>query len=116
MINPAKTRDFPVSCIPISPRPSTFGDLNSKSIEASSFPPRRSGYGALLFANDFHQDPFASPSIEFAVENLLPWPEVELSFGNGYHHLPPHDLPFQMRIGIVFAGAIVLVLRGWFMR
>jgi hypothetical protein len=30
--------------------------------------------------------------------------------GDGHHHLAPHDLAFQVRVGVVFAGAVVAVL------
>ena len=53
----------------------------------------------------------AAPAIEFAIENLLPWAEVELAVGDRDDDLAAHDLAFHMGIGVVFAGSIVVVAR-----
>ena len=53
---------------------------------------------------------FGSVAVELAVENLLPRPEVELALRNGHHDLAAHDLPLEMSIGIVLAGAVVVVV------
>lgn len=66
---------------------------------------------ALSVPNYFNEHTFAPATIEFAVENLLPRPKIQLPVCNGDHHFPAHDLPFQVRIGIVFARAIVIVMR-----
>ena len=42
---------------------------------------------------------------------MFPGTEVELSFGDGDDDFAAHDLALEMSIGIIFAGAIVLVLR-----
>ena len=67
-------------------------------------------------ADDFHQHPLSSPAVELAVEDLLPRPEVERAFGNGHHDLTAHDLALEMRVGVVLAGAVVIVLRGRLVR
>jgi hypothetical protein len=36
---------------------------------------------------------------------------MQLASSDGYHHLPPHDLPFEVGIGIIFK-AIMMVLAG----
>ena len=69
-----------------------------------------------LFPDDFDQHPFPSSPVEFTVEYLFPGAEVEFALGDGNNNLAPHDLAFQMRIGIVLTRAVVVVLRGWFMR
>lgn len=42
---------------------------------------------------------------------MFPRAEVELAFGDSNHHFPAHDLALQVGVGIVFSGAIVLILR-----
>ncbi len=54
-----------------------------------------------LFADDFNQDAFASPSVKFPVKDLLPGTKIELSIGDGDDDLAPHDLAFDMGIAII---------------
>src|SRR6516164_2744845 len=65
-----------------------------------------------LLANDLNQSAFAAAAIEFAVEDLFPWAEVELAPGDGDHDFAAHDLAFHVGVGVVFAGAVMLVLGG----
>ena len=65
----------------------------------------------MLFADDFHQHPLFPPPVKFAVENLLPRAEMEFARRDRNHHLTAHDLPLQMRVGIVLI-AVVAVLAG----
>ncbi len=74
-------------------------------------PQQRSFSGSELFANDFHENTFSAAAVEFAVEDLFPGSEVELSFGDRDDDFPSHDLAFHVRVGIVLAGAIVMILR-----
>jgi hypothetical protein len=67
--------------------------------------------GKKLFPNNLHQHSLRPPSVEFAVEDLLPRAEIELTARNGDYHFAAHDLPFQMRIGVVFARAVVMIAR-----
>src|SRR3990172_8630863 len=62
-------------------------------------------------ADDFDENALSAPSIELAVEDLLPGTEIELAIGDGDHHLAPHDLPLQVRVGIVLAGPVVAIAR-----
>lgn len=62
-----------------------------------------------LFADNFHNDAFFTPPVKLAVKNLLPRAEVELAVRDRHHYLAAHDLALQMRIRVVFAGAIVLI-------
>ncbi len=64
------------------------------------------------FADDLHEHPLRSTSVELAVEDLFPGSEVEFSFGDSNDDLSTHDLPLQMRVGIVLAGPVVLVTLG----
>ncbi len=62
------------------------------------------------FPNDLHQHPLAAAAVELAVEDLLPGAEIEPAIGDGHHHLPAHDLPFQVGVGVVLPD-VVAVLR-----
>lgn len=69
-------------------------------------PPRASS-----LPDDLRENPLPPPSVEFAVEDLLPGTEVELAGGDGHHHFAAHDLALHVRVGVIFAGAVVTVLR-----
>ena len=69
----------------------------------------------LSFTNYFYEYPLFSPAIELTVKDPLPGTEIQSSISYGNNHFTPHDLPFQMCIGIVLV-AIVAVLVHWFMR
>jgi hypothetical protein len=47
-------------------------------------------------------------SVEFAVENLFPWAKVEFAAGYGNNDFPPHYLPFQVGVGVYFAGVVAV--------
>src|SRR4051794_18331780 len=70
---------------------------------------------AILFADYFDEHALAAAAIEFAVENLLPRSQIKFGFGDGNDDLTAHNLPFEVGVGVIFAGAVVVVLRGWFM-
>ncbi len=62
-----------------------------------------------LFADDLNQHALSTPAIELAIEDLFPRTEIEFAGSNRYDYFAAHDLPFQVRIGVIFAGAIVPV-------
>jgi hypothetical protein len=64
-----------------------------------------------LFPDDFDEHALPPPSVKFTVENLLPRAEVEFAVRYGNDDFAPHDLSFQVSIGVILAGAVVLVLR-----
>ena len=64
----------------------------------------------VLFADDFHEDPFFPSAIKFAVEDLFPWSEIEFALRDRDHDFAAHDLPLQVRVCVVLAGSIVMVL------
>ena len=71
----------------------------------------------LSFPNDFYQHSFGAVAVEFAVEDLLPWAEIELAFGDCDHNFSPHDLPLVVRVAVVFPGPIMPVsARRWIKR
>ena len=65
-----------------------------------------------LVSDDFNERSFAPPAVEFAVENLFPRPEIEFAFGDRDDDFAAHDLTFEMGVGVVFSGAIVLISGG----
>ncbi len=77
---------------------SVYHLMSALSIRPAAPPPATSSYS-----------PLASLPIELAVEDLLAGAEVQPAFGDG-NDLAPHDLPLDVRIGIVFAGIVVSVL------
>src|SRR5713226_6402015 len=60
-------------------------------------------------ADDLDHDALVAPPVEFAVEDLLPRSEIELAVRDGHDHFTAHDLPFVMRVAVVFAGAVVVI-------
>jgi hypothetical protein len=66
----------------------------------------------LSFTDDLHEDAFAAVAVEFAVEDLFPWTEIEFAVGDGDDDFAAHDLAFEVGVGVVFAGAVVVVLGG----
>src|SRR5579864_5549753 len=62
--------------------------------------------------NNLDQNSLRPVAVEFAVEDLLPGAEIELAFGDRHHHFTPHDLALQVGVGIVLAGAVVVVMFG----
>src|SRR5215471_11815173 len=71
---------------------------------------------AFLVPDDLHQRPLPPPSVEFAIENLLPGTKIESPFGDGHDHLAPHHLSFEVSVGIVFTSPVVLVVGSRCMR
>jgi hypothetical protein len=67
-----------------------------------------------LFADYFDKGALAAAAVKFAVEDLLPRPEIEFAFGDGDDDFAAHDLAFEVRVGVVFPGAVVLILRDGF--
>ena len=59
---------------------------------------------------------FAPPAVELAVEDLLPRAEVELAVGDRDDDFAAHDLALEVRVGVVLAGAVVVVGAGRLVR
>jgi tyrosine-protein phosphatase SIW14 len=72
--------------------------------------------GGSLFSDDLDKDPFLTPSVELAVEDLLPGAEVQLAVGNSHDDLPAHDLALQVGVGVVLAGVVVPISADRFVR
>ena len=66
------------------------------------------GRGA-SFPDHLDQHALLAASVELAVEDLLPGAEVELPVGDRHDHLAAHDLPLEVGVGVVLAGAVVPV-------
>ena len=69
-----------------------------------------------VLSDDLDQHALPPSAVELAVEDLLPRAEIQLPIHYRYHHLPPHHLAFQVRIGIILTGAVVPVLVNRLMR
>src|SRR5947209_18299456 len=67
--------------------------------------------GRALFSNNFDEHALGPATIKFAVEDLLPRPKIELAFGDRDADFTAHYLPLEMSIGVVLAGAVMLILR-----
>jgi hypothetical protein len=63
-----------------------------------------------LFSHDFNDDSFVALAVEFGVENLLPWAEVEFPVGDWNDDFVVNDQRFQVRVSVVFAGLVMLVV------
>src|SRR5688572_1356270 len=62
-----------------------------------------------LLPDDLNQYTFCPSAVKFAIKDLLPGAEVQLAGGDPDHDLAAHDLTLVVRVGVVLAGAIVLV-------
>src|SRR5205807_470586 len=62
-----------------------------------------------LLPDDLDQHPLGPVAVELAVEDLLPRPEIEFPLRDRHDDLPAHDLPLQVRVGVVLPGAVVVV-------
>jgi hypothetical protein len=69
-------------------------------------------FGCSSVSNDLDEDPLLSSAVEFAVEELFPRAEIQFAGRDRDHDFAAHDLTLQMRVGVIFAGAIVVVGRG----
>jgi hypothetical protein len=66
----------------------------------------------MLFTNNLHQDALFAASIELVIEDVLPRAEVEFPIRDGDNNFPTHDLPLVVSVGVVFAGAVVVIPLG----
>src|SRR6059036_1975364 len=63
-----------------------------------------------LFTDDLDQHPLFPPAVKLSVEDLFPGSKVEPTVRNSNDHLASHDLPLDMRIGIVLSSVVVSIL------
>jgi len=61
-------------------------------------------------AEDFYDDALAALAVEFGIEDALPGAEVELAVGDGEGGFVMQEQSFQMGVGVVFTGLVVLVV------
>lgn len=72
----------------------------------------RKEFCSSLLPNNLNQNSFSSHSVEFPIEDLFPGAEIKPTVRNGHNYFAPHDLSFQMGIGIVFVAVVpVLAVR-----
>ena len=62
------------------------------------------------FSDDFDEDAFSAHPVEFTVVDLFPGTEVQFAFCDGNDDFASHDLAFEVGIGIVLTGAVVVVV------
>jgi hypothetical protein len=67
-----------------------------------------------LFPNDLDERSLSTSAVPFAIEDLLPWPKVQLPFRDGDDDFAAHHLAFEVRIRVIFASVVVTVLTGGF--
>ena len=67
-----------------------------------------------LLTNDFDQHTFLSPAIKLTIKDLLPGPEVQLASCDCNDNLASHHLSFDVRVGIVLAGLVVMIAANGF--
>src|ERR1044071_7225575 len=60
--------------------------------------------------DNFYQHALAAPPVEFSVEDLFPWAEIELAARNGDHHFTSHDLALDVRVRVVLTGVVVTIV------
>ena len=68
------------------------------------------GHG--LFPNNLHQHPLPPSPVELVIENVFPRAEMQLAARNGDDDFTAHDLAFVVGVGVVFAGAVVVISLG----
>jgi len=66
---------------------------------------------AASFSDNFHENPLPPITVEFSIEDLFPGAEVEFAVGDRDDDFAAHYLAFEVGIGVVFAGAVVVILR-----
>src|SRR5258708_5795783 len=63
-----------------------------------------------LFSHDFNDDSFVALAVEFGIENLLPWAEIEFPAGDRDDDFVMDDQRFEMSVSVVFASLVMLVI------
>src|ERR1041385_1282032 len=67
---------------------------------------------SMLIPDDLNQRAFLAAAVKLAIEDLLPWSEVEFAARDGDNDFAAHDLPLHVRVRVIFASSVVQVLRG----
>ena len=69
-----------------------------------------------LFPYDLYKHPFPPSAVKFTIEDLFPRSKIKPAASNGNDDFPPHDLPLQVGIPVIFTSPIVAVPGNRFMR
>lgn len=64
-----------------------------------------------LFADNLHENPLTTTSVELAIKNSLPRTEIEFSFRECDDDFSSHYLSLQMSITVVFACVVMPIHR-----
>src|SRR5437867_11500520 len=96
-----------VNMMAASLRCSTFSEAtNELNQSACSLEPIRVMRKSLL-SDYLNEHTFAPSSVEFAVENLFPRPEIQFAFGDRDDDFAAHDLTLEVGVSVVFASPIM---------
>lgn len=64
-----------------------------------------------LFPHRLDDHALGPLAVKLGVEHLLPGTQIELAAGDGQEDLMPEQEVLQVRVSVVFAGAVVAVIR-----
>jgi len=70
----------------------------------------------MLLSDYLYKNPLPPQSIKFAIEDLFPRPQVQLSSCYCHNYFPAHDSTFYMRVAIILSSEIMAVSGNRFMR
>src|SRR5450830_974597 len=107
------TRHARRACARVSPRRSEGtprARRGSRTRSSTSLWRRRAGRSR-LFPEDLDEDALVAAAVPLAVEDPLPRAEVEPPLRDGGDDFAAHELPLDVRVGIVLAGVVVAPLR-----
>jgi hypothetical protein len=69
-----------------------------------------------LLSNNFDEHALAPLAIKLTVKNLFPRAEIEFAIRDSTDDFAAHDLALEVRIRVIFAGAVMSVLPGRLVR
>jgi hypothetical protein len=69
-----------------------------------------------LLPDDFNQDPLSPAAVKLPIKDLLPGAKVQLPLGDRRYNFPPHHLPFQVGVAILFPRPVVPIAGNGFVR
>jgi hypothetical protein len=79
---------------------SLFGLKNALGLESLAW----------LLAHNLDHQPLGSQAVEFGVENVLPWAQVESTGRDGHYDLMMHEHVLEVRVPVVLARAVMPVV------
>ena len=61
------------------------------------------------FTNHLDQDTLLAAAVEFTIEDLFPWPEIQFAVGDRHYDFSARHLALDVRISVVLAGLVVAI-------